>query len=169
VGSLSVFSRLLNLLDHVLAGGKIDEGGGAQLLQAHLLFLVTRVDSDDPQTHGFGVLLSKGSKSATSTNDRNRLSWAGTRLLQTLVNCDTSAQYRRNCIERNVFVKAGNVSGLGNAVLLEGAVDSVARKKSFGAKRLIWISRQPNYTLSLIMGLSGFETDDDVSLPLGNL
>jgi hypothetical protein len=38
-------------------------------------------------------------------------------------------------------VKAGDVSSLGNAVLLEGAVDSVARKKSFGAKRLIWIYR----------------------------
>jgi hypothetical protein len=127
VGSLSVFSRFLDLLDHILACGKVDEGCGAQLLQAHLLLLIAGVDSDDPQTHSFGVLLSKGSKSTASSDDRNGLSWAGTGLLQTLVNCDTSAQHRRNCIERNVFVKAGNVSGLCNAVLLEGAVDGVAR------------------------------------------
>jgi hypothetical protein len=36
-------------------------------------------------------------------------------------------------------VEAGDVSGLGDAVLLEGAVDGVAGEKGFAAERLVWI------------------------------
>lgn len=74
--SLSVFSRLLDFLDDILAGGEIDESGSTELLQAHLLLLLAGIDSDDPETHGFGVLLSKRSETTTSSDDRNGLAGA---------------------------------------------------------------------------------------------
>lgn len=137
--ALSVFGRLLYLLDHVLAGREIDEGRSAHLLQAHLLLLVARVNGNHSQAHGFGILLSEGSETATSSHNGNSLAGAGVRLLQALVDRDTCAEDRCNCIERNVFVEASNVGGLCNAVLLEGAIDGVSREKSFGAERFIWI------------------------------
>jgi hypothetical protein len=77
VRTLSVFGRLLHLLDHVLASGEVNECCCAQLLQAHLLLLVARVDSNHVQAHGFGVLLSEGSKTATSTDDGDGLAGFG--------------------------------------------------------------------------------------------
>jgi hypothetical protein len=139
VRSLSVLSRLLDLLNNVLATGKVDEGGGAQLLKTHLLLLVAGVDGDDPQTHGLRVLLGEGSESTTSTDDGDSLPWASVGLLKSLVDGDTGAKYGCYGIEGNVFVKAGDVSSLGNAVLLEGTIDGVAGEESFGAKRLIWM------------------------------
>jgi hypothetical protein len=76
VRTLSVFSRGLDILDDVLAGGEIDECCCTQLLHAHLLLLLTSIDGDHSQAHGFGVLLSKGSESATGTNDGNGLARA---------------------------------------------------------------------------------------------
>ena len=124
--TLSVFGRLLHLLDHVLASGEVDECVGTQLLQAHLLLLVAGVDGDDVQAHGFGVLLGEGSETATSTDDGDGLTRLSVRFFQTLVDCDTGAEDGCYCVERNVFVEAGNVSCFGNAVLLEGAVNGVA-------------------------------------------
>jgi len=82
-------------------------------------------------------LLGKRSKSATSSNDSNSLTRLGSRLLQTLVNGDTSAQHWGDGIEGDVLVKASDVGCLGDAVLLEGSVNSVSGEESFGAKRLV--------------------------------
>jgi len=126
VRTLSVFGRLLHLLDHVLASGEIDECLCAHLLQAHLPLLLTGVNGNHVQAHGFGVLLGEGSETATSTDDGDGLARLSVRLLQTLVDCDTGAEDGCDCVEGNVFVEAGDVSGLGDAVLLEGTVDGVA-------------------------------------------
>lgn len=75
VRTLSVFGRLLHLLDHVLAGGEIDECLCAQLLQAHLLLLVAGINGNHVQAHGFGVLLSEGSETATGADNGDGLAW----------------------------------------------------------------------------------------------
>lgn len=124
--SLAIFGRLLDFLDHVLAFGEVDECSGAHLLQTHLLLVVSSVDGDHSQAHGLGVLLSKSSQSTTGSNNGNSLSWAGVRLLQALVHCDTGTKYGCDCIERDFLVEASDVGGFGDAVLLEGSVNGVA-------------------------------------------
>ena len=135
--SLAVLSRRLNVLDHVLAGGEVDEGAGTELLHAHLLLLISGVDGDDLQTHGLCVLLGKGSESTTSTDNSDGLAGLGSRLLQALVDGDTSAQNWSDGIEGDVLVKASDVGCLGDAVLLEGSVDGVSGEESLSAKRLV--------------------------------
>lgn len=73
VRALSVFGRLLHLLDHVLASGEVDECLRAHLLQAHLSLLLAGVDGDHVQAHGFGVLLGERSKTATCTDNGDGL------------------------------------------------------------------------------------------------
>jgi hypothetical protein len=137
VRSLAVLSRRLDILDHVLAGGKVDERTSTELLQAHLLLLVSRVDSDDLQAHCFCVLLGKGSESTASADNSDSLARLGSRLLQSLVDGDTGAQNWGDGIEGDVLVEASDVSCLGDAVLLEGSVDGVSGEESLSAKRLV--------------------------------
>jgi hypothetical protein len=137
VRSLAVLSRRLDILDHVLAGGKVDERTSTELLHAHLLLLVSRVDSDDLQAHCLCVLLGKGSESTASADNSDSLARLGSRLLQSLVDGDTGAQNWGDGIEGDVLVKASDVSCLGDAVLLEGSVDSVSGEESLSAKRLV--------------------------------
>jgi hypothetical protein len=134
---LAVLSRRLDILDHVLAGGKVDERTSTELLQAHLLLLVSRVDSDDLQAHCFCVLLGKGSESTASADNSDSLARLGSRLLQSLVDGDTGAQNWGDGIEGDVLVEASDVSCLGDAVLLEGSVDGVSGEESLSAKRLV--------------------------------
>lgn len=124
--TLPVFGGLLHLLDHVLASGEIDECLRAHLLQAHLSLLLAGIDGDHVQAHGFGVLLGKGSETTAGTDDGDGLTRLSVRFLQTLVDCDAGAEDGCDCIEGNVFVEASDVGGLGDAVLLECAVDGVA-------------------------------------------
>jgi hypothetical protein len=136
--SKAIFSCGLHILYQVLACSEIDEGIGAQLLQAHLLLLVTRVNGNHLETHGTSVLLSERSKSTTSTDNGDGLAWASTRLLKTLVDGDTGAENWGDGIEWDFFWNAGNVCGLCNGVLLEGSVDCVSREKCLCAK-LRWL------------------------------
>lgn len=138
VGSLAVLSRLLDLLDNVLARSEIDKGSSTELLKTHLLLLLASIDGNDPQAHSFCVLLGKGSKTATGSDNRNSLTRTGTRFLETLVNGDTGAQYGCNCVEGNVLVKASDMCCLGDGVLLESAVDGVAGEEGLATQRLIW-------------------------------
>lgn len=100
----TILSSGLDIFDHVLAGREVHESGGSELLETHLLLLFSAVNSDGPQTHGFGVLLSQGSKPTTCTDNRDCLTRLRTRLLQTLVYSDTGTEHRSDRIERNVFV-----------------------------------------------------------------
>ena len=135
--ALSVLGRLLHLLDHVLASGEIDESCRTQLLQAHLLLLVARVDGDHVQAHGFGILLGEGSEAATSTNDGDGLARLSTRLLQALVDGDTGAENGGDGSEVTLLGDAGNVGSLSDTVLLEGAIDGVAGEEGLGAEGLV--------------------------------
>lgn len=62
---------------------------------------------------------------------------SNTRLLDSLVDGDTSAKNGGDGIERNVFGDSSNVSSFGNAVLLEGSIDSVAGEEGLFTKRLV--------------------------------
>jgi hypothetical protein len=65
------------------------------------------------------------------------LAGASSRLLQSLVDGDTSAENGGNLLEITLLGDTGNVSSLSDTVLLEGTIDGVTREKSFSAKRLI--------------------------------
>lgn len=104
VRALSIFSSLLDFLDHILASGEIDKSIGAELFKTHLLLLIAGVNRNDVQAHGLCVLLSERTETATSSDDGNGLSWAYIGLLEALVNGDTSAQYRSDCVKRDIFV-----------------------------------------------------------------
>lgn len=123
----------LDVLDNVGALGEVDEGLRAQLLQAHLLLLIAGIDGDHSQTHSLGVLLGKGTETTTGTDNGDGLAGTSTRLLQTLVDGDTCAENRSDGSEIAVLWYPSNMSGLGNAVLLEGSVNGVAGKKRMRA------------------------------------
>src|SRR5690348_16037611 len=69
----TILSRGLNILDHILAGGEVDEGVRAELLQTHLPLLLTRIDGNGSETHSLSVLLRERTQPTTSTNDGHSL------------------------------------------------------------------------------------------------
>lgn len=73
MGTLSIFGRLLHLLDHILASGEIDECLRAHLLHAHLSLLLAGVNGNHMQSHGFGVLLGERPETAAGTDDGDGL------------------------------------------------------------------------------------------------
>jgi len=82
-------------------------------------------------------LASKRSKTPASTDDRNCLPWASSRLFQPLVDGDTCTENGSNGIEGNVFGNSGDMCGFANGVLLESSIDCVAGKKGFGAEGFV--------------------------------
>lgn len=120
---------LLYIGNDVLGGSKIDECFTTELLSDHLLLLVTSVNTDDTAAHSLSVLASERSETTTSTDNGDPLAGLDTGLLQTLVDGNTGAENRCNGIKSTLLGDASNVSSLSNAVLLEGAVDCVARKE----------------------------------------
>lgn len=89
MGTETIFGSSLDILDNVLALAEVDECVRAQVL-AHLLLVVTSIDSDGADTHGLAVLLSEGTETTTSTDDGYCLTRASTRFLDALVDGDTS-------------------------------------------------------------------------------
>lgn len=137
VGTKAIRRGLLYIGNDVLGGGEVDKCLATELLGDHLLLLIASVDTDDTTAHSLSVLASKRSKTTTSTDDGDPLAGLDTGLLQALVDSDTGAENRCNGIQSALLGDAGNVSSLGNAVLLEGAVHCVARQEGLRAKRLI--------------------------------
>jgi hypothetical protein len=82
-------------------------------------------------------LAGQRAETASSTDDGDKLAWFGTRFLQALVDGDTGAENGSDGVECAFFGNAGNVCGFGDAVLLKGAVDSVAREERLGAQWLV--------------------------------
>jgi hypothetical protein len=113
------------------------QGDDGRLTSAHLLLLITGINGNGPQTHHLRVLTSQRPKPTARTNDRYELTRLRTRLFQTLVHGDTSAQDRCDGSKVTVLGDPRNVSRFGNAVLLERAVDGVAREQRLGAERLV--------------------------------
>lgn len=111
--------------------------GAAELLQAHLLLVVTGVNGDGPQTHGLCVLLCNGTETTSSADNGDGLAGPGARLLKALVDGDTGAENWCNGLEVNVLVDARDVGGLGDAVFLEGTVDGVSGEEGVGAEGLV--------------------------------
>jgi len=129
VGTKTIGCGLLYIGNDVLGGSKIDECLTTELLGDHLLLFVTSVNTDDTAAHSLSVLASERSETTTSTDNGDPLAGLDTGLLQTLVDGDTGTEDRCNSIKGALLGDAGNVSSLSNAVLLEGAVDCVARKQ----------------------------------------
>lgn len=127
VGTKTIGCCLLDVGDKVLARGEVDKGLGTKFSGAHLLLLIAGVDSDCSYTHSLCVLASKRTETTTSTDDGGELTGLDTRLLQALVDGDTGTQNWSNGSEITFLGNAGDVSSLGDAVLLEGTVDSVSR------------------------------------------
>jgi len=137
VGAEAVAGGGLDILDEVGALCEVDKVGGAELVQAHFLLLVTSVDADDAQAHGLCVLAGEGAETSAGADDGDGLAWAGARLLESLVDGDTGAQDGGDLCEVALLGDAGDVGGLCDAVLLEGAVDGVAGEEGLGAEGLV--------------------------------
>ncbi|TLD24396.1 hypothetical protein PspLS_06486 [Pyricularia sp. CBS 133598] len=137
VGAEAVGGGLAHVGHDVCRRGKVDKGGGAQLPQARLALLLARVDGDDLQAHGPGVLHRHGAQAAARAHDGYKLARARARLLEALVDGDARAQHRRDGLEAHLLGQAGHEGGLGDGVLLEGAVDRVARERDLGTEHLV--------------------------------
>ena len=137
VWTKTVLSRCLHILGEIVALLIIDEGVGAELLQTHLPLLLTGINGDRPHTHSTGVLLGKGTKTTTATDNADSLPWPGTRLLQALVDGDTSAENWCNRVQWDILWNDLGVAALDNGVLLEGSINSVPGEKCLRAKWLV--------------------------------
>jgi len=137
MGAQTIGRSLLHISDEILASREVDKGLGAQLLGAHLLLLGARVDGDGAQAHDFGVLAGERSQTAAGADDGDELAWLRAGFFQALVDGDAGAQDGRDGGEVAVLGDAGYVRGFGDAVLLEGAVDGVAREQRLGAQWLV--------------------------------
>jgi hypothetical protein len=82
-------------------------------------------------------LTSERTKTTSCTDNGSELARLDTRLFQTLVNSNTGAENRGNSSEVTLLGNAGNVGSFGDAVLLEGAIDSISREKWFRAEGLV--------------------------------
>ena len=131
----------LDLTNEVLARHEVDIGRGAQ---GHCVvaLLVTAVNGNDVQAHSLGVLDGHVAETATSTDDGDELAGAGARLLEALVDSDTGAQDGGDTLQRHFLGDARNAVGVGDAVLLERAVDSVTREGDLFAERLIHLATE---------------------------
>lgn len=87
--------------------------------------------------HGLGILDGDAAEAAASTNNGDCLARPHERLLDALVDGDAGTENRRNGLEVGALGDARNVGGLGNGVLLERAVDGVARQQGLFAERLV--------------------------------
>ena len=136
VGAKAVRTGSLHICDDILGLGEIDKCLSTELL-ASLFLRLTAIDSNGMETHGLGVLKRHVTETATGTNNGDSLAGAGMGLLQTLVHGDTGTEHGRNGLERNLLGNAGDMSGLGNGILLEAAVDGVTGEKRLGAEGLM--------------------------------
>lgn len=136
VGTQAVGGGGLDVGNQVLGGEEVDVSGRAQL-GAGLALVVTTVDGDGVDAHGLAVLQRHVAETATGTSNGDPLACAHARLLDALVDSDTGAQHGRDGLEVDAVRDAGNVSGLGHGILLEGAVDGVARQSGFSAKGFV--------------------------------
>lgn len=131
----SIFGIGLHLLDEVLAVLEVDVLIRAELL-THIGLLFSSIDGEDVETHGLGVLASKGAEPTAGTDDGDGLAWAGAGLLESLVDGDTGAKDWGDGGEVNVLWNAGYVGGFADGVLLEGTVDGVAGEDGLWAEWL---------------------------------
>lgn len=136
MGSETVTCSSLDIADQVLAGHEVNVVAGTKF-GSHFLLLSTAIDGNDFETHDLSILASQRSESTTSTDDSDSLAWASSRLLQSLVDGDTSTEDWCNGLEVAFLGNAGNVCSLSNTVLLEGTVNGIAGKEGFGAEWLI--------------------------------
>jgi len=132
----ALHGRGLDVGDEVLRRLEVDVGVGAQLLR-HGLLLGAAVDGDDVEAHGLRVLAGQGSQAAAGADDGDGLTGARARLLQALVDGDAGAEDGGDGGEVHGRRDARDVGGLGDGVLLEGAVDGVAGEDSLGAEGLV--------------------------------
>ncbi|CRJ80561.1 hypothetical protein BN1708_000298 [Verticillium longisporum] len=138
VGAEAVRGRGLDLVDEVLARHKVDVRLGAEL-GAHLALLGAAVNGDRLEAHGLGILQRQRAEAAAGADNGDRLARARARLLEALVDGDACAEHGRDGLEVALLGDARHVRRLGDGVLLERAVDRVAREQRLGAQRLVGV------------------------------
>lgn len=136
VGAQAVGGGGLDVGDEVLGGEEVDVGSGAQLLGG-LALLLTTVDGDRVDAHGLAVLQGHVAETTTGSGNGDPLAGADARLLDSLVDGDTGAEHGSDGLETQLLGDAGHVGGLGDGVLLEGAVDGVTGELGLGAEGLV--------------------------------
>ena len=136
VGPEAVLGGSLHVFDDVRRFGEVNEGMSAELLD-HRLFFFARVNTDDLETHSFGILAGERAKASPGTNNGNRLARASVRLLQSLVDSDTCAEDRGDGIQGDIFGYSCDVCGFRDSVLLKRSVHCVAGEKGFGTERFV--------------------------------
>lgn len=87
--------------------------------------------------HGLCVLDGNAAEAAAGADNGDCLAGADLRLLDALVDGDAGAQDGRDGLEVGALGDAGDVGGLCDGVLLERAVDGVARQQGLFAQRLV--------------------------------
>lgn len=140
-GAVAVGRGGLDIGDQVLAGGVVDIGSGTER-EGVFALLVAAVNGNDVQAHGLGVLDGHVTETATGTDNSDKLAGASVRLLEALVDGDTGTQDGGHGLEGHLLGEAGYTVGIGDAVLLEGAVDGIARKSGLFAKWLIHLTTE---------------------------
>lgn len=137
VGTKAIGRCLLYIGDKVLGCREVDECFGAKVVDTHVPLLLASVNGNGSYTHGLCILAGERSETTSGTNNSSELAGLDAGFLQALVDRDTGAEDRCNGGQVTFLGDAGNVGSLGDAVLLEGAVDSVSRQKGSWAERLI--------------------------------
>lgn len=126
----------LDVGDEVLGRHKVDKVAPVALDER--LLVGAGVDADDAQAHGAGVLARERAEAAAGASDDDGLAGLGARLLEALVDGDAGAQDGGDSLEVALFRDARDVRGLGDAVLLKGAVDRVpGQGRVVAAERLV--------------------------------
>lgn len=125
----------LDVGDQVFGGHEVDKVAAVALDERALV--VAGVDADDAQAHGACVLARERAQAAAGAGNDDGLAGLGARLLEALVDGDAGAEDGRDLLEVALLGDAGDVGGLGDAVLLEAAVDGVARQRGVAAERLV--------------------------------
>lgn len=76
----AILSLGLHILDDIGAGGEVDKRIGTEVV-AHLFLLLASINGNDAETHSLCILLSKRTKTTTSTDNGDGLTGLSTGLL----------------------------------------------------------------------------------------
>ena len=97
VGSKTILRCSLDIANDILACQKVNKMLCTKLC-GHSLLLVAPINGNDLKTHRLGVLDSQRSETTSSTNNCYCLAWSRSRLFQSLIDRDTGAENRCNCL-----------------------------------------------------------------------
>ena len=116
---------VLDLLDEVFGGRKVDKGMSAER-ETEVTLGLARVDGNDAQTHGGGVLHGQVAKTTTGTGDGDVVADVDVGVLERFVGGDASTEDGGGAGRVERLGNGSDVVDEGTDVLGEGAVGGVA-------------------------------------------